>query len=165
MAAVDRALCNPGLLGRVLNCVQARVVPGTDLATLTREDLRHIAGDLALAESALLSLSTGAHDNRVLMERLMRARGLDPEEMRHAFGMAMRDVERVCSQCRNTGRCRRELDGGTAAAQCHAYCPNAAMFEDLVALGGCYKHLHRSVSAADHLTSSTNVQSNRQCLL
>jgi hypothetical protein len=112
--------------------VQAQVVPGTDLATLTPEDLRHIAGDLALAESALLSLSIGARDNTVLMDRMMRARGLDPEEMRHAFSMAMRDVERVCSQCGNTGRCGRDLDAGTAAAHCHAYCQNAATFDDLV---------------------------------
>ena len=132
MAEVDRALCNPGLLGRVLNCVQAHVVPGTDLATLTREDLRYIAGDLALAESALLSLSVGARDNTVLMERMMRARGLDPEEMRQRFSMALRDAERVCSGCTSTCRCRRELEAGTAAAHCDAYCPNAATFDDLV---------------------------------
>ena len=131
MAEVDRALCNPGLLGRVLNCVQAQVVPGTDLATLTREDLRHIAGDLALAESAVLSLSAGAHDNTVLMERMMRARSLDPEEMRHAFSAALRDAERVCSGCRNTGRCRRELDAVTAAAHSRAYCPNDTTFNEL----------------------------------
>src|SRR6478672_9635718 len=100
MAEVDRALCNPGLLGRVLDCVRAHAVPGTDLATMTREDLRHIAGDLALAESALLSLSVGARDNTVLMERMMLARSLDPDEMRHASSMALRDAERVCSQCR-----------------------------------------------------------------
>jgi hypothetical protein len=136
MAEVDRALCHPGLLGRVLDCVAAHVAPSTDLATLTREDLRHIAGDLALAESALLSLSVGARDNTALMQRMIRARGLDPEEMRHAFSTAMRDVERVCSGCRNAGRCRHELDAGTAAAHCDAYCPNAATFDDLAACVG-----------------------------
>ncbi len=131
MAAVDTALCHPGLLGRVLDCVRAHVAPGTDLAAMTRDDLRHIAGDLALAESVLLSLSVGARDNTVLMERMMRTLGLAPEEMRRAFSMALRDAERVCSQCRNTGRCQRELDAGTAAARRHAYCPNAATFDDL----------------------------------
>jgi Family of unknown function (DUF6455) len=131
MAEVDRALCNPGLLGRVLNCVRDHVVPGTDLATLTRDDLRHIAGDLALTESVLLSLSVGGRDNTVLMERMMRARGLDPEEVRRTFSMTLRDAERVCSGCRNTGRCRRELGSGTAGANCHSYCPNAATFDDL----------------------------------
>ena len=135
MAEVDRALCNPGLLGRVLDCLRAYAAPGTDLASLTREDLRHIAGDLALAESALLSLSAGGRDNTVLMERMMRARGLDPDEMQ-AFSMTLRDMERVCSQCGNTGRCGRDLDAGTAAAHCHAYCPNAATFDDLVECAG-----------------------------
>jgi uncharacterized protein DUF6455 len=66
----------------------------------------------------------------------MRARGLDPEEMRRGFSMALRDAERVCSGCRNTGRCRRELDAGTAAAHCHEFCPNAATFDYLVECAG-----------------------------
>jgi len=136
MAEVDRALCSPGLLARVLDCVRAHVVPGTDIGTLTRDDLRHIAGDLALAESALLSLSVGARDNTALMERMMQARGLDPEEMQRTFGMALRDAERVCSQCANTKRCRRELDAGTAATHRDVFCPNAATFDDLVGCTG-----------------------------
>jgi hypothetical protein len=132
MAEIDRALCHPGLLGRVLESEQAHMVPQTDLSTLTREDLRHIAGELALAESALLSLSVAGRDNTVLMDRMMRARGLDPEQTRQALSMALRDTERVCSQCENIRRCRRELDAGTAAAHCGAYCPNAATFDDLV---------------------------------
>ncbi|HEY7576609.1 MAG TPA: DUF6455 family protein [Acetobacteraceae bacterium] len=131
MTTVDTALCHPGLLGRVLGCVKAYTTPSTDLAALSREELRHIAGDLALAESVLLSLSAGARDNTALMERMMRARGLDPDKIRHTSNMALRDAEIACSQCRNTGRCRRELDAGTAAADCHEYCPNAATFDDL----------------------------------
>jgi hypothetical protein len=41
-------------------------------------------------------------------------------------------VERVCSHCKTTGRCRRELDAGTAAMRCREYCPNAATFDDLI---------------------------------
>ena len=64
MAEVDRALCNPGLLGRVLNCVRAHVAPGADLATLTREDLRHIAANLALAEfGRAVALGRGARQH------------------------------------------------------------------------------------------------------
>ena len=136
MAEVDRALCNPGLLGRVLDCVRAHTLPETDLATLTREDLRYIAGDLALAESALLSFSVGARDNTVLMERMMCARGLDAEEMRHAVSMTLRDAERVCSHCPNTARCRRELDRRTAATHCHSFCRNASTFDDLAGCTG-----------------------------
>ena len=132
MVHAETALCNPGLLRRVLDWVRANADPGSDLAMLSREELRRIAGDLSLAESDLLSLSAGAHDNTVLMERMFRARRLDPDRMRHRFGMLLRDVERVCTRCRRTGRCRRELDAATATLHYHAYCPNAATFEDLV---------------------------------
>jgi hypothetical protein len=66
----------------------------------------------------------------------MRARGLDPDRMRDAYVTLLRDVERVCTQCKTTGRCRRELDAGTAAAHCHDFCPNAATFDDLVECAG-----------------------------
>jgi hypothetical protein len=38
----------------------------------------------------------------------------------------------VCTHCRRTGRCRHELDAGTAAMRCHQYCPNTATFDDLI---------------------------------
>jgi hypothetical protein len=136
MPHAETALCNPGLLGRVLSWVRAHANPGSDLAMLSREELRHIAGDLSLAESDLLSLSAGARDNTVLMERMMRARGLDPDQMRHRFVTLLRDVERVCTQCKSTGKCQRELDAATARLHCHDYCPNAATFEDLVECAG-----------------------------
>jgi hypothetical protein len=129
-------LCNPGLLGRVLDWVRARASINNEIATLSREELRRMASDLSLAESDLLALSTGGHDNTVLMERMMRARGLDADQMRNALGTWLRDVERVCTQCQNTGRCRRELDAETAAAHCHQYCPNAATFDELAAMPG-----------------------------
>jgi hypothetical protein len=71
MAEVDRALCNPGLLGRVLDCVRDHVVPGTDLATLTRDDLRHycrgprtcrVGPAVALGGGARQHTAGGAYD-------------------------------------------------------------------------------------------------------
>ena len=132
MPHAETALCNPGVLGRVLDWVRAHSKPGSDLALLSREELQHIGRDLSLAESDLLSLAAGARDNTVLMERMMRARGLDPDRMRRAFVTLSHDVERVCSLCRSTGRCRRELDAGTAAVHGHEYCPNTATFDDLI---------------------------------
>jgi hypothetical protein len=132
MPHADSALANPGLLGRVLDWVRAHVPEGSDIANLAREDLRHIAEDLSLADSDLLAMSTAGRDNTILMKRMMRARGLDPAQVRHAFGTLFRDVERVCTQCETSGRCRRELDVGMAAEHCHEFCPNAGTFDDLV---------------------------------
>ena len=134
MPNTETSLANPGLLGRVLDWVRAHTPAGSDLSAFSREDLRHMANDLSLANSDLLAVAAAGHDNSVLMEGMMLARGLDPDQLRHAFVTLVRDVERVCTQCRSTGRCRRELDAGTAAVHCHEYCPNAGTFDDLAAI-------------------------------
>jgi hypothetical protein len=128
----EPALANPGLLGRVLDWVQARCGIGDELASMSREEIRDLASDLSLSEGDLVALSASLNDNTPLMEGMLRARGFDPEQVRRSFGTLMRDVERVCSRCRSTGRCRRELDAGTAAAHAHEYCPNAGTFDDLI---------------------------------
>jgi hypothetical protein len=131
MPHTETALANPGLLGRVLDWMRAHTPAGSDLATFSREDLRHLAEDLSLAESDLRSMSTGNRDNTGLMEGMIRARGFEPDHLKHAFVTLLRDVERVCTQCKATGRCSRELAAGTAAMHCHEYCPNAGTFDDL----------------------------------
>jgi hypothetical protein len=128
----EPALSNPGLLGRVLDWLRAHSGMGDELATMSRDEIRDLASDLSLAEGDLRALSASLADNTALMEGMMRARGFEPEQVRRSFGRLMRDVERVCSRCRATGRCRRELDAGTAAKHAHEYCPNADTFDDLV---------------------------------
>ena len=128
----EPALANPGLLGRVLDWLRARCGAGDELASMSREEIRDLASDLSLTESDLVALSASLNDNTTLMEGMMRARGFDPALLRQSFGTLIRDVERVCSRCRSTGRCRRELDAGTAAAHAHEYCPNAGTFDDLI---------------------------------
>ncbi len=132
MSQREPALANPGLLGRVLDWVRARGGTSGELAGMTRNEIRDLAGDLSLSEGDLVALSSSLHDNTPLMEGMMRARGFDPDDLRRSFAILVRDVERVCSQCRTTGRCRRELDAGTAAQHAHEYCPNAGTFDDLI---------------------------------
>ena len=132
MNPADRALANPGLLGRVLDWLRARSGSADELAGWSREELRNLADDLALSEYDLVTLSATMSDNNVLMERMMRARGFEPELLRNSFAALVRDMERVCSRCKSTGRCRRELDAGYGARHAHEYCPNAGTFDDLV---------------------------------
>ena len=131
MAHIETALSHPGLLGRVLEWLRRRAGGERELAGFSRAELRQMATDLSLAESDMLSIATAGRDNTVLMEGMMRARGFDPERMRREFATLLRDVEFVCTRCRSTGRCRRELDACTAAAHSHDYCPNASTFDAL----------------------------------
>ncbi|HTB46167.1 MAG TPA: DUF6455 family protein [Acetobacteraceae bacterium] len=130
MSHAEPALSNPGLLGRVLVWLRAHSA-GDELSAMSPDEIRNLASDLSLAEGDLRALSASINDNTVLMEGMMRARGFEPEQVRRSFGTLMRDVERVCSRCRSTGRCRRELDAGTAAAHAHEYCPNVGTLDDL----------------------------------
>jgi len=132
MNPADRALANPGLLGRVLDWLRDRYGGTDELAGWSRDELRLLADDLSLCEDDLVALSASMLDNNVLMERMMRARGFEPELLRQSFGTLVRDMERVCSRCRSSGRCRRELDAGMGAKHAHEYCPNAGTFDDLV---------------------------------
>jgi hypothetical protein len=132
MNGLEPALAIPGLLGRVLDWVRERCGLGDELAAMSREEIRDLASDLSLSESDLAASSASLNDNTALMEGMLRVRGFDPAQVRNSFGTLMRDVERVCSRCRSTGRCRRELDAGTAAAHAHGYCPNAGTIDDLI---------------------------------
>ena len=132
MSRTEPALANPGLLGRVLDWVREHTPPGVDLAALSREELRRIANDLSLNDSDLMVLATSGRDNTCLMIGMMRACGLEPDQLRLSFGTLLRDIERVCTSCRVAGRCRRELEAGTAALHYREYCPNSGTFDDLI---------------------------------
>jgi hypothetical protein len=78
----------------VLHWVRAHAPAGSDLAILSHEEPRHIAEDLSLAESEPLAMATRGRDNTTLVEGMMRARGLDPDQVRHAFVTLVRDGSR-----------------------------------------------------------------------
>ena len=118
-----------GLKANNLAQLLAREVDGSVPAFVA--EMNRKADDLGMTESDLLSLAPNAPDNSALMQLMMKARGLDPEVVRNSFLTLQRDIERVCTQCRATRTCRRELEAGTAAARCHDFCPNAGTFDDL----------------------------------
>ena len=121
----------PGLLARALEWMKVHTDPA-ELAGFSGKQLRHMADDLQVTESDLLKLASHSPDNTALMEGMMRARGLDPVQVHNTFLTTLRDIERVCTLCRQSRRCQRELKAGTASANCHEYCPNAGTFDALL---------------------------------
>jgi len=125
------ATTDAGLLAKALDWIKGRAARRNELASMTREDLRYLASDLGVAESDLRDIVPHVADNSVLMDKMMRARGLDPEFVRHAFAALAREMEVTCTRCRDASVCRRELESGTAALYCHDFCPNAEAMDDL----------------------------------
>jgi hypothetical protein len=62
---------------------------------------------------------------------LMKAIGIDPENLRgRAFGV-MWKMEAICAACHRSERCRSELLGGSVGVSYRTLCPNAATLRAL----------------------------------
>jgi len=122
----------PGLLARALDWIKAFHARQDELGRLSRDDIAVMATDLGLSEHDLCDVLPRGTDNTLLMDRMLLARGLDPEAVRRSLTPLLRDLELNCTRCAATGRCRRELQAGTAAARCHDFCPNADTIDDML---------------------------------
>jgi hypothetical protein len=151
MQLTDTTSDRNGLLGRVFDWIQAHTAHDDNLENLTKADLQYLAADLGLTEAELVkvlplsdynpttlpSAPPGAPmlprtaDNALLLDRMMQARGLDPDKVRRSFAASLREMELVCAHCRATALCRHDLLIGSASEHCHEYCGNAESLERL----------------------------------
>lgn len=118
-----------GLLNRVIDWFVDRGWRGGDTSQLSGHDLQLLASDLGVTEADLMDVLPRGPDNRLLMDRMMLARGMDPDKVRRMGVALVRDLELTCTRCRSTSRCGRDLAEGTAADTCHEYCGNADSFD------------------------------------
>ena len=90
-----------------------------------------VARDLGITEGTLVALAAKRADGSAELPRMMRALALDPEQIRRRAPWIMRDMEVICSGCRGSRQCRRNLDRGQAGRNFGAFCPNEAMLTAL----------------------------------
>lgn len=129
------AASEPNLLSKAFDWIKARASRDNELAAMSHMDMHYLAADLGVTEADVRDLVPRVADHSVLMDRMMRARGLDPDAVRRSFGALVRDMEVTCARCRDSGVCRRELDSGTAALFCRDFCANAGAMDELRKLG------------------------------
>jgi hypothetical protein len=121
-----------GLLARAFDWIRERARRSQELANLSRADLDYMASDLGISQADLMDVLPRAADNSFLMDRMMEARGLDPDQVRRSLGALVRDMELVCTRCHASGVCRRDLLNGVADAHCHEYCGNAETMDEIL---------------------------------
>ena len=68
---------------------------------------------------------------------MLKALDIDVADLARTEPLLVRDMQRVCSLCRDKAHCNGELDDGTAAQHYRDYCPNAPSID---ALGELAKH-------------------------
>ncbi len=125
------AATDSNLLSRAIDWIKARASRDNEMAAMSRMDMHYLAADLGITEADLREVVPRVTDHSELMNKMMRARGLDPDVVRRSFSAVVRDMEITCSRCRESRICRRELKSGTAAVYCHDFCANADAMDKL----------------------------------
>jgi hypothetical protein len=101
------------------------------LAALDEREVADIAHDLGMTEHELRTVALKGKDSaRQLFER-MAALHLDAKAIDKAHPAVMRDMQRLCSSCAVSGRCRRDLAHRPDDAVWKSYCPNTTTLEAL----------------------------------
>lgn len=94
-------------------------------------EIERIAKDNGLSVSEFRTLASLGPNAADLLERRMAALDLDPVEVSQTAPYTFRDLQKLCSLCKNHGRCLRDLARDPANEAWKHYCPNA---ETLLAL-------------------------------
>lgn len=88
-----------------------------------------IAAEAGLSISDLRDVISHGAGAKRLMQKMMKAYGIDMREVSEEAPALLRDVSVLCSRCQAKGRCEEELEAGTARENAHLFCPNAETFE------------------------------------
>jgi hypothetical protein len=109
----------------------------SEIRRMNRTDFDLIARDLRISSDDLERLVEAGQHSADEMPRMLRALGIRVADLARTEPLLVRDMQRVCSLCRDKAHCHGELAEGTAAKHYRDYCPNAPTID---ALGELAKH-------------------------
>ncbi len=143
MPGSDNQNPNVVLVEGVLNAIASwvnkyRAAVGAQLAhgACGPDEVRQTAKDLGVAPNQMRELMNKGPGAADLLQKLLVALHVDPQEIAKANPAVMRDLQRLCIACANKKQCAHELAQGTAAEHFRDYCPNAFTLDALFAAKG-----------------------------
>jgi hypothetical protein len=124
---------NPfGFIARWWRNVKRQYAARWELDRCGDPEIAHLAQDLGISTSDLRTLAGRWPDSADLLRRRIDTLGLDATQIEPE---ALRDLQRVCSQCADERRCehdfRRESGDGASDRTWRDYCPNVAALDVL----------------------------------
>lgn len=103
----------------------------SEIRQMNRADIELIASDLRVSANDLDRLIEAGPHSADEMPEMLKALGVDIENLVRAEPLMVRDMQRVCAQCRDKAHCHSDVAAGTAPAHYKEYCPNAPTIESL----------------------------------
>lgn len=107
----------------------------TELDRLERDapaEFDRIAAELNMSPQDLHAVAALPSDAAQEVDALLTAVGIDAAAIAKSDPRVMRDLQRLCSQCRDKAQCRRDLDNCVAPETHRDYCLNAETIGALV---------------------------------
>ncbi len=109
----------------------------SEIRRMNRTDFDAIARDLRVSPDDLDRLVDIGPHGADEMPQMLKALGIEVEDLIRTEPLLVRDMQRVCAMCRDKAQCHSDFEAGTAAEHYKEYCPNAPTIE---ALGQPLKH-------------------------
>jgi hypothetical protein len=103
-----------------------------DFVNCGPDEVANIARDLRLSLSELAVLARNGPNAADLLQDLLDVLGLDKNALENDEPLVMRDLERLCTTCREKRQCRFDLANGVIADNFRDYCPNAFTLDALL---------------------------------
>jgi hypothetical protein len=88
--------------------------------------------DLRLSASELAVLARNGPNAADLLQDMLDVLGLDKKALENDEPLVMRDLERLCTTCREKRQCRFDLANGVSTDNYRDYCPNAFTLDALL---------------------------------
>lgn len=110
-----------------------RVAAGArhELAMCPPEEVARIANDLGIGRREFDLVATKGPGSADLLQKMLRALGVDPEAPALKEAGVMRDLQRLCVTCGHKTECAQDIAAGTAAQNFYGYCPNAYTLDSI----------------------------------
>jgi len=103
----------------------------SEVRQMDRSDFERIASDLRVSPGELDALVDRGPHAADELPKLLKALGIDENDLARTEPMVLRDMERVCALCHHKRECDRDLAAGTSADHYEGYCLNAPTIDAL----------------------------------
>ena len=103
----------------------------SEMRRLDTSEFDRIANDLRVSPADLNELVQQGPHAADELPKLLRALGIDQDDLARVEPSVLHDMERVCALCQNKRECDRDLAAGTSAEHYRGYCLNAPTIDQL----------------------------------
>lgn len=134
MSALSNKVKSWSPFGAIMRWIRGGNDTLDNLQRCAEGEIERIARDNGLSVSEFRTLANLGPNAADLLERRMAALDLDPIEVSQTAPSTFRDLQKLCSLCKNHGRCLRDLGRDPANEAWKNYCPNAGTLVVLDAL-------------------------------